>query len=252
MTTTYNTRTPRQMPLILAMMLVVINLATTGCDFVDSNAVMDEPQLEEARLMELSEEPAQLVEKAKLSKFGAGQPLSLAGGNDAPLWHDLIGSWEYDEGNARGLPKITFSAYQRVRIETECSTHEGPFSAAGQGQLTIAYLALVNHACGLLAEDPMIRELETATHYKVYGSQLVIANRESGQVFNFTLAQSAVAAEPYRRGTDDDNFVGPPDGAPGDATTDDDPFVGPPDGAPNASPTDDDVFVGPPDGGEKN
>ncbi len=83
------------------------------------------------------------------------------------IWYDLVGTWQYVEAGVLPNKTITFTLDQRVRVETACTTHEGLFSSESQGQLSIAYLALIDQTCGPLAEEPLIRMLEAATAYKM-------------------------------------------------------------------------------------
>ena len=152
----------------MVIAVFAVSLITTGCDVMDASN-------EQARLRESSSTSMQAVNQ---DEFWVGPPSIV------PLWHDLVGTWQYIEAGVSSNKTITFTNDQRIRVETLCTTHEGPFFSERKGQLTIA-LTLVDQTCGPLAEESLIRMLEAATAYKIEEGQLFITTTQSEQQLGF-------------------------------------------------------------------
>ena len=233
--------------------LFTSSLITTGCDFVDSNAVMDEAPIDETRLLLMSPETFHQVATTeapcvKTKQGGSFVCLNEDGAStdDPALWSELVGTWQYVEAGVASNKTITFTADQRVRVETGCTTHDGPFSSTRQDQLNIPYLAIIDNRCGLEAEDPLIGMLETATRYKTRGGRLAITDTHYALVLSFSLAKGNTAEGSSKRSPFYNGHVDPPYGTTGGSPDDHNPFVGPPVGIPGASLDDYNPFVGPP------
>ena len=204
--------------------LFTVSLITTGCDFVDSNTVMDEAPMDESRHLLMSTDTFHQVAQTeapldetrlllalptetlhhvtqteapcvKVKQGGAFVCLNEDGANRyvgppniVPLWHNLVGTWQYVEAGVRSNKTVTFTLDQRIRVETVCQTHEGPFSSESKDQLSIAQLTLIHQTCAPLVEDPLMGMLEAATGYRVQDGRLLINSTQSGPMLRFNAA----------------------------------------------------------------
>ena len=208
------TYTSRSLQRLSAVLLLILGLAVTGCDMLDSNAVEDDaPAIHTSQGLYEDIQPLGPPAEAPGNEptvlgppedAPGDEPVILGPPEDAPNTQDphansirvieethllgppaeapaenLLGLWEFAEGHMtagkkRWLPLVTFKANGRVRLETECAVYKGSFSTTSQGGLTISGIAMQHQHCNTLVEDSLVGALQAATAYKTSEAHLFI------------------------------------------------------------------------------